>query len=69
MFNSLYCFFFTSFEPLDAARSQSIELCACCAIYPLDDEDDSALQYENRTMNAHPGLSIARSSSNYGQGS
>jgi len=57
-----------SFEPLDSDKSQSIELCPCCACYPAEIDDDSDLQYEHRTMNSYPGLSINQTTSNFAQG-
>lgn len=50
-----------SFEPLDSRNTEAIELCSCCACYPYEEDDDSALQYEHRTINAYPGISRANS--------
>jgi len=47
------------YEPLNAANSDAIELCACCACYPYEDEEE-VMQYNNERSlhpNFHPFLS------------
>jgi len=46
-----------SYEPLNSDNSDAIELCACCACYPYEEEEDT-IQYNNeRNPNFHPFLS------------
>lgn len=51
-----------SYEPLDSAKSDSIELCVCCACYPYEDDDEGAIQYQER-IDFHSQPYLASSSS------
>lgn len=55
-----------SYEPLDSAKSESIELCACCACYPYEDDDEGAVQYQEQGDLPHPYLSSASSQTSRG---
>jgi len=46
-----------SYEPLDSTKSESIEMCSCCACYPYEDEED-IIQHDG-----HPNFNYL--SSNY----
>lgn len=51
-----------SYEPLDSAKSESIELCSCCACYPYEDDDEVIIQYSERgELNHQPYLSATSS--------
>jgi len=56
-----------SYEPLDSAKSESIELCACCACYPFEEEEETVQYSEPRNINTHP-FSSSASSQNSKQG-
>lgn len=61
-----------AYEPLSKSSSSNgpvgtiLEMCcsnSCCSCYPYEEDDNTATEYENRTMSVYPGLTINRSAS------
>jgi len=55
-----------TYEPLDATKSESIELCSCCACYPYEDEEEQPVHYNNDPRNNTSTIQYLSSSASQG---